>query len=194
MRKMTIEQATADLEIARSHYRAVSDSIRNGDASYSYGDLGTASERVRDCERWVAAMESSEYAVPWELQVAALVDDSTNFEIEFRRNRLVVRLLSRSGQYELAFDAPFSFRMSAVNDELITAHPLWGRGLGFFGTYFVENSRWRREMEGIHATHDLYSPELWSDVKHALLVTRSSIFEVLASFEPDHSTRQAAGQ
>jgi hypothetical protein len=66
------------------------------------------------------------------------------------------------------------------NDEVFEGHPLSGKGLGSYGAYLVENSRWRAELEQINAIHPLYDPEKWIDLKHYLLLFHDEMFECIA--------------
>lgn len=73
-----------------------------------------------------------------------------------------------------------SFRFGGPNDEVLTGHPLWGKGLEYYEAHVVANSRWLAEQERINSVHSLYNPNIWKTLKHYLLLFHDETFECLA--------------
>ena len=73
-----------------------------------------------------------------------------------------------------------SFRFGCPNDEVLTGHPLWGKGLEYYEAHVVANSCWLAEQERINSVHSLYNPSKWKTLKHYLLLFHDETFECLA--------------
>ena len=71
-------------------------------------------------------------------------------------------------------------KMGPPNDEVLHGHPLYGRGLGGYGTYVVENSRWLAELIEINRVHERFDPQAWEDKRHFLLVFHDETVEAIA--------------
>ena len=71
-------------------------------------------------------------------------------------------------------------KLGPPNDEVLHGHPLHGRGLGGYGTYVVENSRWVAELIEINRVHDHFDPRSWQDKRHFLLVFHDETVEAVA--------------
>jgi hypothetical protein len=71
-------------------------------------------------------------------------------------------------------------RFSNINEEVLTGHPLWGKGLDLYGAHEVIHSQWLAEVQRINMVHKHYNPQQWERLKHYLLIFRDNIFECLA--------------
>ena len=81
-----------------------------------------------------------------------------------------------------------SYRFGTVNDEAGHGHPLYNRGLSFYGAHVIDNSNWIEELKKIHKVHPRYSEERWSKYKHYLLFFHDEMFEIIAEgFEIEKS-------
>jgi hypothetical protein len=69
----------------------------------------------------------------------------------------------------------------ALNDEVLSGHPLWGRGLEPYEAHIIAHSRWLAEEEQINKVHPRYNPDRWKTRKHYLLSFKDDTFECLAS-------------
>jgi hypothetical protein len=78
------------------------------------------------------------------------------------------------------FKGSVAVKLGPPNDEVLHGHPLYGRGLGGYGTYVVENSRWLAELIEINRVHERFDPQAWEDKRHFLLVFHDETVEVIA--------------
>ena len=85
---------------------------------------------------------------------------------------LPIALVAFTGYYDLRFGGP--------NDEVFEGHPLYGKGLEAYGAHLIANSRWLAELEQINAVHSNYSPAVWKDRRHYLLLFHDEMFECIA--------------
>lgn len=74
----------------------------------------------------------------------------------------------------------YACRFSNINEEVLTGHPLYGKGLDFYGAHEVIHSQWLAEVRRINMVHEHYNPQQWAKLRHYLLVFHDSIFECLA--------------
>jgi hypothetical protein len=76
--------------------------------------------------------------------------------------------------------ACYAHRFGGPNDEVLDAHPFYGRGLEFYGAQEVANSPWLAEERLINSTHRGFRSERWERLKHYLLGFHDYTFECLA--------------
>ena len=70
------------------------------------------------------------------------------------------------------------------NDETLNGHPLYNKGLGFYGAYQVLNSPWIKQLENMNSVHPRHTPELFHDLLHYIFTFHDSTLECVArSFE-----------
>lgn len=70
-------------------------------------------------------------------------------------------------------------RFGGPNDEVLSGHPLYGRGLEFYAAHRIHNSRWIAEDRAINSVHPRHRPEAWDDTEHLLLAFHDSIVELM---------------
>jgi hypothetical protein len=80
----------------------------------------------------------------------------------------------------LRFLPPVAVFHGVPNDEALVNHPLWGRGLGFYGVYRIEDSTWKAQMQDRGARRDRPRSPVWSDLTHYVVTMHDSTFECLA--------------
>lgn len=98
----------------------------------------------------------------------------------------------------LRFLRPHMHLFGAPNDEVLQGHPLWGRGLGFYGAFMVQNSSLVRRLETMNSVHERHDPKKFKELKHYVITFHDSTFEcvangVTASIENIPSEQQASG-
>jgi hypothetical protein len=150
-------------------------------------------------ERELARTRGEEYAIPCELGVTwetgaplphLLSSGQRTFLIFIRRETdpswdgTYVTLKSPSSE-GAEFLALVEFQGATVkfgspNDEVMSGHPLAGKGLMAYGAHYVMNSRWARELEEINKVHPQYNPEVWKNLKHYLFAFHDETFECIA--------------
>jgi hypothetical protein len=70
------------------------------------------------------------------------------------------------------------------NDETLSGHPLWGRGLKHYGAFRIENSSWIRKLERMNSVHRMHNPDTFWKLQHLALTFHDSTFEcVCKGFE-----------
>ncbi len=72
--------------------------------------------------------------------------------------------------------------LGGLNDEAISGHRLWKKGLEdcFYGAAIVQNSNWIEEMRKGNSVHPYHKDEMFSDLKHFILLFHDSTFECVA--------------
>lgn len=78
------------------------------------------------------------------------------------------------------FSHCYASQLSDINEEVLTGHLLYGKGLDFYGAHEVIHSQWLAEVQRINMVHEHYNPRYWEKFKHYLLVFHDNIFECLA--------------
>ncbi len=78
------------------------------------------------------------------------------------------------------FSRCVSARLGAPNDEVLSGHPLMGKGLEWYSVQIVVNSRWIKEIEAINSVHSQYRPEAWRGLNHYIFWFHDSTFECIA--------------
>ncbi len=66
------------------------------------------------------------------------------------------------------------------NDEALSGHPLYERGLRCYGMYEVQHSSWIRMMEQRNRVHDRHAPERFARLHHFIIAFHDSMFECVA--------------
>ena len=80
----------------------------------------------------------------------------------------------------VSFHRPHAHMFSGINDESLSGHRLYGKGLEFYSAHVVDNSSWLKEIRSIHSVHNHYRAENWSKTKHYVLCFHDNLIEVLA--------------
>jgi hypothetical protein len=78
------------------------------------------------------------------------------------------------------FERPRAHMFGPPNDEALSGHPLWGRGLRPYGAYRVERSSWIRAVVRMNAVHPRHRPERFAALTHYVFTFHDSTFECLA--------------
>jgi hypothetical protein len=162
--------------------------------------FSAALDEQRAAERRLAAARGEEYAVPFELGVVwsggaplphllssgqrafvAFYLEEVDPDWDGTYARIVDPRADTVESLALAeLEGAVAVKMGPPNDEVLHGHPLHGRGLGWYGTYVVENSRWLAELIEINRVHAQFDPEAWADKRHFLLVFHDETVEAIA--------------
>ena len=81
----------------------------------------------------------------------------------------------------LRFSSPLAVLHGVPNDEALNRHPLWNRGLGFYGVYRIENSTWKAQMQDRRRAERSLTAPVWTDATHYVVTMHDSTFECLAT-------------
>jgi hypothetical protein len=66
------------------------------------------------------------------------------------------------------------------NDETLAGHPLYARGLGYYGAYEVLESSWIRALERMDRVHPSHNPARFRQLRHFIWAFHDSTFECIA--------------
>src|SRR5260370_1843221 len=69
----------------------------------------------------------------------------------------------------------YAYRFSNINEEVLTGHPLWGKGLDLYGAHEVIHSQWLAEGQRINMLHKHYNPQECEMLKSHVLIIRRII-------------------
>jgi len=67
------------------------------------------------------------------------------------------------------------------NDEALSGHPLYKKGLRFYGVYEVRNSSWVRALERMNRVHPNHRPGMFSDYRHFIFTFHDTTLECIAT-------------
>jgi len=68
----------------------------------------------------------------------------------------------------------------APNDEALEGHPLWNRGLGFYGVFRVDQSSLIRRLAVMNSVHRQHSYSTFDELAHYIFTFHDSTFECVA--------------
>ncbi len=91
-----------------------------------------------------------------------------------------VNLIDPADPHELAvvsFEECIIHKFGGPNDEVVSGHPLYGKGLEPYAAHEVVNSSWIVEQQQINSVHSQYSVERWKTCRHFLLLFHDDMFE-----------------
>lgn len=80
----------------------------------------------------------------------------------------------------LDFYRPRAHYFGPPNDEALQGHPLFARGLRWYGVYEVQDSSWIRLLERRNRGHDKHRPESYAALRHFAFTFHDSTFECIA--------------
>jgi hypothetical protein len=131
-------------------------------------------------ERQIAKANGEEYAAEWHLlDYEALMSDRVRVIGQDARCFLVLE-----NHVMVYFNRAIAYKLEGINDEAIEGHRLAGRGLTYWETFVIENSRWLAQVKAAHLTHPGYNEQHWDAVRHYLIFFKERVFEVLSGEAP----------
>ncbi|MEO1247808.1 MAG: hypothetical protein AAFX56_19180 [Pseudomonadota bacterium] len=80
----------------------------------------------------------------------------------------------------VSFKACASAKLGHPNDEVLSGHPLSGRGVDGYTAQIVKNSPWLAEVAKTNSAHRYDRPERWEALNHYVFWFHDSTFECLA--------------
>ncbi|MFT3988375.1 hypothetical protein [Aestuariivirga sp.] len=95
----------------------------------------------------------------------------------------------------VAFDHFLSFKFGSPNDEALAGHPLYSKGLSFYGIFHVKNSTWIDEVKRINSVHPSFDARYYEQFQHFIFAFHDSTFECIAedmSFETKSGSLRTA--
>jgi hypothetical protein len=148
-------------------------------------------------ERAAAAQVGQEYAAPLDLGVAMDVGAPLPHLLIGSRTFLLFRLSDapddRGGTWVRSVGVDTVGPLAVVeffrcvdatiggpNDEALSGHRLFGRGLSANDFFMVENSRWRESARLVNSVHPMHSDEPFDQLRHYVFTFHDETFECLA--------------
>ena len=80
----------------------------------------------------------------------------------------------------VCFDLCRDFKFGGVNDEALSGHPLYKKGLEPYQMHEVKNSSWIKEMNKMNSVHPYHSDKLFENNKHYIFTFHDNTFECIA--------------
>jgi hypothetical protein len=80
----------------------------------------------------------------------------------------------------IEFERYRAYTLGAPNDETLSGHPLYRRGLGPYGAFEVTCSSWIRQLEQMNSVHTRHNPERFKTLRHFVFTFHDSTFECVA--------------
>ena len=80
----------------------------------------------------------------------------------------------------IEFEAPSAHYFGPPNDEAISGHPLYSRGLRSYASFRVLGSSWIRNLEKMNRVHARHNPAQFSTLQHYIFAFHDSTFECVA--------------
>lgn len=78
------------------------------------------------------------------------------------------------------FHSAHTHLFGAPNDEALEGHPLWSRGLGFYGVFRVDQSSLIRRLAAMNSVHKRHSYSVFDELVHYIFTFQDSTFECVA--------------
>lgn len=78
------------------------------------------------------------------------------------------------------FHLAYTHLFGAPNDETLEGHPLWNRGLGFYGVFRVDQSSLIRSLATMNSGHKRHSYSAFDELTHYIFTFQDSTFECVA--------------
>jgi hypothetical protein len=172
------------LEEAREAYRSVL--ARGRSTRVPLTEYLSANNKVLEAERALAAVTGDQYATPLNLGFhpeagvsgpLLLQNDDVTF-LTFNAVEIATDgSRGKRGTACIEFDLCFGTTFGYPNDEALSGHPLYGRGLEAYGIFDVHNSHWGRRKTEQNRISFPNTPDFNS--RHLVFTFHDSTFECL---------------
>ncbi len=80
----------------------------------------------------------------------------------------------------IEFTQPYATQLGPPNDEAISGHPLYGKGLRPYDAFEVQRSSWIRRLERMNAVHPRHDPGVFDSLRHFIFTFHDSTFECVS--------------
>jgi hypothetical protein len=80
----------------------------------------------------------------------------------------------------VSFTMPHVHLFGAPNDEALDSHPLYERGLTFYGAFEVHDSSWIRSLERMNRVHRFHNASRFAAYRHFIITFHDTTFECIA--------------
>jgi hypothetical protein len=134
-------------------------------------------------ERRLASIQGEEYAEPLD-RIQVVVGFDWWVHAGFGSETLLACGLQRPQGEEnsvlFRFGGVVETHFGGINDEVLDAHPLYGKGMDVCGFFIVRNSSWKATVRDAMSRHDAYDARSWDDVTHYLFRDKPGELSCLA--------------
>jgi hypothetical protein len=147
----------------------------------------SARETVLSIERKLAAERNEEYAdtidfpVQWDVgaPLPHLIANGLHTILLFHLQKNNVDQDDESIAL-VQFYRCVSVKLGSPNDEVLSGHPLYGKGAEFYAPQIVKNSKWIKDLETINKVHPNFNQEGWRSLNHYVFWFHDETFECVA--------------
>lgn len=84
----------------------------------------------------------------------------------------------------LRFGSVRSLMFGSPNDEAVSGHPLFGRGLDYYAVHSVEDSSWVRRLERMNSVRPQHNASGFLRLRHFIVTFHDSTFECVCRNAP----------
>jgi hypothetical protein len=81
----------------------------------------------------------------------------------------------------VSFIRPQAVYFGSPNDEALSGHALFTRGLKPYAAFEVKQSDWIASLERMNRVHPFHDPERFADLRHFVLTLHDTTFECVAA-------------
>lgn len=110
-----------------------------------------------------------------ELPAPAAGDPGPQLSADEHHVRLTYQAEDAS-RVEVRFDG-WDVSFGSPNDEALCGHPLYARGVGYYGVFEVLHSPWIAALERANRVHSQHDPSRFADLRHIVITFHDSTFE-----------------
>ena len=180
---MDLASAREQFELASFNLRTKASLVANDETAALWRAYHDAKHHLLASERLAAEANGQPFAVDWQIE-AEWPRMPQNPMLITGPLTAVLTFDGAVGVLQVVFQHPNGVRISCVSDEVITGHPLFGRGLSAYGLFRVVNSAWIAELRSCDAVHPQHNEDRWNATEHYLLCFKDRMCEVVTSRKP----------
>jgi hypothetical protein len=133
---------------------------------------------VLDKVEVAADLPQPETAAPMPMVIAG--DVGTVILIFYARPSQSAPAESQELNAVVRFDGSIAHSLGEPNDEALSGHPLFARGLSAYGAFRVRQSSWVATLERMNRVHSQHKPTAYQGLTHFVYTFHDSVFECVA--------------
>ena len=191
---MDLASAREQFELASFNLRMKASLVADDKTTALWRAYHDAKHHLLACERLAAEANGQQFAVEWQVE-AEWPRMPENAILITGPLAAVLTFDGAAAVLQVVFQHLNGVRFSCISDEVITGHPLFGKGLSAYGLFKVMNSAWLDELRRCDAVHPQHNDAHWKAATHYLLCFKDRIVDVITAQKPTwHSfaTREEA--
>jgi hypothetical protein len=181
---MNLASAREQFELASLNLRTRASLIADEQTLALWRSYHDAERQLLEFERMEAALNGAQHAIEWQVEGEwpRMAQDAVLMTGSFAS---ILTFDGELGTIQVTFPYPDAVCFSCVSDEVITGHPLYGKGLRSYGLFTVVNSTWIDELRKCDAVHPQFNEARWKAATHYLLCFKDRMCEVVTASKPN---------